>query len=121
MTGATLQRTIADLLFYDNWLVFRINQGGLKDENTGQYVRFAYWSLLGHAYEREDGISDLLALKTIDGRLTALAIEVKGKGDRVRPSQVDFLAAVAAVGAVAIVAKGVEDIEAYLSERLEVQ
>lgn len=117
MTGATLQRTIADLLIRDGWLVLRINQGSTKAQDNGRYIRFAHWSLAGYAYQESKGISDLLALK--NG--VFLAIEVKGAGDRVRPAQAEFLAAAEAVGAVAIVAKGVEDIEAYLSERLEVQ
>jgi hypothetical protein len=125
MTGAQIQATIHDLLFYDGWIVLRVNQGGseFKDESTGKkrFVRFGFWSMIGHDYQRSDGISDLMAFKVIDRCGVLLAIEVKGRGDTMRAGQVDFLEAAAAAGAIPIVARDATAVDEWISERVMVQ
>lgn len=125
-TGSALQSSIEHLLYLDGYLVLRINQGGAtfgEDTPNPRYVRFAFWSMLGHEWQRPDGISDLLAIKadTTDGRLTVLAIEVKGDGDSIRPGQVDFLAAAGEAGMIPILAESTDDIQPFLSDRVMVQ
>lgn len=121
MKGSELQRTIKELLYYDGWLVLRVNQGAaVYPDETGQksrYVRFANWSVRGFGFDKDDGISDLLAFK--DGVL--LAVEIKGDGDSLRPSQIDFLEAAAAAGAVPVIAECVEDVGEWLSDRTVMQ
>jgi hypothetical protein len=125
MTGSQLQQSIKELLYYDGWFISRVNQGSaVFDDDSGRKprrVQFAFWSMLGYGFDETDGISDLQAIKVIDGRLVWLAIEVKGKGDTLRPSQEKFLRAAEAAGAVPIEARSVDDIQEWLSEKVVVQ
>jgi hypothetical protein len=120
MKGADIMNTIHDLLYYDRWLVLRVNQGGagFEDKNGRErYVRFAYWSCLGHEYKRADGIADLLAFK--GGVL--LGVEVKGDGDVVREGQVSFLDAVRDAGGIPILAENGTAVDEWLSDKVMVQ
>jgi hypothetical protein len=116
MKGSDIMNTIHDLLYYDRWLVLRVNQGGLTSE-AGNYVRFAFWSCLGHEYKRADGIADLVAFK---GRVL-LGIEVKGDGDVIREGQVSFLDAVRDAGGIPILAEEVTAVDEWLSDKVAVQ
>jgi hypothetical protein len=120
ISGSALQTAVEQALYYDNYLVFRINMGAAwfegKDGKPDRFVRFGWWSLLGHEWQRKNGVSDLLAFR--DGLL--LGCEIKGDGDRERPGQKAFRAAVEAAGGIGLVVKAVEDLRPYLS-RVEVQ
>ena len=120
MKGSALQSALIEALYYDGYLVIRVNQGGARFENekTGKerFVWFGHWSMLGYDWQRRDGVSDLLAFRPG----VNLAIEVKGDGDTIREGQNKFLEAAREAGFVPIVAEKLDDIGEYLA-RIEVQ
>lgn len=122
MTGAEIQRAILKLLVVDGWLVIRPNSGAMETEE-GRYVIFIRWLALGYAPEdgknewNTKGVSDILAFHPARG---ALAVEVKGDGDTLKPEQELFLEAWEQAGGVSIVAESVEAVGPYLV-RTEVQ
>ena len=127
-----VQRAIVEALVWDGWLIIRVNQGGRHEDETGRYVRFAFWQELG-MNQQDSGISDVIAVKYItDGlqyligkenpKCVLLAIECKapGKKKNVTVKQQAFLDAVTEHGGIAIVADCLEDVTPYL-ERAKVQ
>ena len=78
------------------YLAFRNDTGGYKDQKSGRWILYGLCK----------GSSDIVAVAP-GGR--AVFIEVKTATGRIRPEQVQFIKAVRAVGALAGVARSVED------------
>jgi Holliday junction resolvase len=66
-------------------------------------------------FHSSNGVSDVLAV--VNGG-TFIAIEVKMKEGRLKPSQLRFLEAVSARGAIAMVATSIEQVQEELSDIL---
>jgi hypothetical protein len=103
-----------------NWLVLRVNQGAVtqEDKQTGKrrHVKFATWYALGND-PLSAGISDILALDP-SGRLWAVECKAPGKLANVSEAQGKFLAAVAARGGVAIVIDDFDTLVEEIKKRL---
>lgn len=80
-----------------------------KGQPTRRFVRYAF---PGYAFP---GCADILG-QLVTGHL--LAIEVKRKGGRVRPAQRVFLAQVRAAGGLALLARGLPEVQAGLDHFL---
>lgn len=78
------------------YLAFRNDTGAYKDQKSGRFVHYGLCK----------GSSDIVAVSP-DGR--AVFIEVKTPTGRVRPEQVQFIAAVRRNGAYAGIARSVDD------------
>ena len=87
---ADVQRAIIDALVWDGWLIIRVNQGGRHEDETGRYVRFAFWQVLS-MNQQDSGISDVIAMKGIEWYtksdkylkdVTLLAVECKAPGKK---------------------------------------
>ena len=109
-----------DLLLHSGFLVLKVNSGGAREENetTGKrrYVWFVLWQIVGAVAQRA-GVSDILAVQPPYGRFWAVETKRPGKLTNTTPLQRSFLAAVRAVGGVAIVVDDVEMLEQEIAKR----
>lgn len=103
-----VKRAIHDFLLWHGWLVIRCNQGARVTEDS--YVRFAFWQALG-TDEETAGIADLLAFKL---GYPPLAIECKAGKNKPTEKQQHFLDFWQAHGGMYVVARRVEEVEAYM-------
>jgi len=90
MTGADIQKQIMEYLSRSGYLAWKNHNIGIKGRTIG-YLK---------------GLPDIFALK--NGRF--FVIEVKGKGDKLSIEQENWIAKMTYYGAVAIVAKSLEDV-----------
>lgn len=102
---SSAQRAILDWLQLRGIFAWRQNTGGVPLH--GQPGKFRPAPMRG--------VSDILAILPPHGRL--LAIEVKGPKGRVAPDQRRFLDAVSRSGGIAVVARGVADVERIIKQR----
>ena len=105
MTEKQIQNSIRQDLS-ESCVIFRINVGVFKTAD-GRTVSTGV----------PNGFSDLFGYRRSDGR--AVFIEVKKPGGAIRPAQVKFLEAMRKQGALAGIARSVEDAERIINEKLD--
>ena len=101
-TEQEIQKTIIDYLKIKKYVVFKHRNVGIYKQKTGSYIPLSFG---------EKGISDIIACSP---RGTFTAIEVKKKGGKPSPDQLDFLAGINARGGVGILAYSLDDVLATL-------
>lgn len=84
-----------------------------KNDTTGIYSEKRGAFIKRHSKFHMTGQSDILGI--FNGQM--LAIEVKRKGNKPTPNQVEFLEKVNEQGGIGFVAYGIEDVEKYLFGR----
>lgn len=104
-TEQEIQRTIIDYLKIKKYVVFKHRNVGIYKQDTGSYIPLPCG---------EKGISDIIACSPT-GVFTA--IEVKKRGGKPSPDQLDFLARVKANGGVGILAYSLDDVLATFEGR----
>jgi hypothetical protein len=109
ITEADVKRDIINHLWLLGWLVLRPNQGAITSAEDGprRHLKFCVWYAPGLG-PLSAGVSDILAIEPGTGRLWAIETKRPGKRGNVSKLQRTFLAAVEAVGGVALVADSVE-------------
>ena len=96
-----IQKIIIDYLRIKRYVVFKHHSTG-STVREGKAVFFKYG---------EKGISDIIACSP---KGTFVAIEVKKKGGKTSPEQLDFLARVKACGGIAILAHSLDEVLAVI-------
>lgn len=131
-----IKKSIIQFLVYKGAIVLKINSGaaaGQYQDKQGytkkRYVEFVHWYAQGVSFnEGKAGVSDILALLPLGGglspfgdpqglyRFVFIVIETKTpqRKDEVTEAQRRFMAEVEARGGIAIIATGIEDVEAAL-------
>lgn len=97
-----IQKAITDYLRLKRFIVFKHRNVGIFKQKTGRYIPLSFG---------EKGISDIIACSPT-GRF--VAIEVKKKGGRPTPEQLDFLERVRKAGGVGILAYSLDAVMAEL-------
>ena len=98
MKESELQRTILEYLRLKKFLVFKHRNVGIFRKDTGKYIPLP---------EVERGIADIIGC-TKEGQF--LACEVKIKGNKATPAQLEFLKDVERHGGIAVLAFSLDDI-----------
>lgn len=93
---ADLQKTILDYLRIRGCFVFKVYNGGVYIAKTQKYIKSPM-----------RGVSDIIGL-TSKGRF--LAVEVKMKGGKVSPEQLEFIERVKEKKGIALIAYSIDDI-----------
>lgn len=101
-TEQLIQKAISDYLKIKRYVVFKHRNVGIYKKSTDKYIPLAYG---------EKGISDLIACSP-RGRF--VCIEVKKKGGKASPDQIEFLRRVEANGGIAILAYSLDDVMAAI-------
>ena len=93
-----IKKTIADYLRIKKFTVINHRNVGIYKKDTGKYIPLP---------SGEKGISDIIACSP---QGTFVAIEVKKKGGKPTPEQLEFLARIKAYGGIAILAYSLDDV-----------
>jgi len=122
---APVQKAIIDYLQMTDWLIIRINGGKRVDTYPNGKKRFTVfyrWIVRGMTEWLSDGVADVLAFNTINGRFVGMAIEVKAPG-KIRnkgyggsDKQNTFLEEWFKRGGHGLVADDVNDVISYIDE-----
>ena len=107
---SSVQKAIFQYLVSRDFVVIRVNSGGITQEYKGRERHFSFvrWQQRG-SRQSGRGIADLLALAPW-GQLFAIECKAPGKIGNASESQEVFLEAVERRGAVAIIADSLEDV-----------
>lgn len=105
-----VQKAIFQYLVSQNFLVIRVNSGGVTQEYKGEerYVSFVRWQERGSSISSR-GLADLIALSPW-GQLFAIECKARGKLVQTSESQMAFLEAAERRGAIAMIADNLEDV-----------
>jgi len=105
-----VQKAIFGYLVSQNFLVIRVNSGGVTQEYKGEerYVSFVRWQERGSPLSSR-GLADVLALSPW-GQLFVIECKARGKLAQTSDNQMEFLEAAERRGAIAIIADNLEDV-----------
>lgn len=111
-----IQKAIFAYLVRQNFLVIRVNSGGVTREYKGEerFVAFVRWQELGSPASTR-GISDIIAFAPW-GQLFVIECKALGKLAQTSESQGIFLEAAERRGAIAIIADNLEDVSAAVED-----
>ena len=98
MNESEIQKQITDFLKLKGWIVFKHRNVGIYKQSTRKYIPLAFG---------EKGISDIIGCSP-EGRFGA--IEVKKKGGKPSPEQLEFLERVRQKGGIGILAYSLDDV-----------
>ena len=93
-----IQKVIIDYLKLKKFIVFKHRNVGIYKQDTGKYIPLSFG---------EKGISDIIGCSP---QGTFVAIEVKKRGGKPTPEQLEFIARVSANGGIAFVAYSLDDV-----------
>lgn len=97
-TEQEIQKTIIDYLKLKKYVTFKHRNVGIFKQKTGSYIPLSFG---------EKGISDVIACSP---KGTFVAVEVKKKGGKPSPDQLDFLERIKANGGIGILAYSLDDV-----------
>ena len=97
-TEGEIKKTIADYLRLKKYIVINHRNVGIYKQDTQKYIPLP---------SGEKGVSDLLACSP-EGRF--VAIEVKKKGGRPSPDQVEFIERIKKSGGIAFIAYSLDEV-----------
>ncbi len=111
-----IQKTIFQYLVSQNFLVIRVNSGGMTQEYKGdeRFVAFVRWQVRGKRLSSR-GVADLVALAPW-GQFFVIECKAGGKIAQTSESQIEFLEAAEIRGAIALIADTLQDVIAAVED-----